>query len=158
MLDEDGNVRYLSPSATRILGYSNQDSLSLNPHAVIAAEDWPIVQTAHALATWNRREGLRRPGSRPASRRFLAARRFCRHQPSRRPVHSPLRAEFPRHHRSRRTRSPTTANSEDGSGRATGRRHCPRFQQHTDCNNRQCQSLARGHCNSRIGSFDPPRR
>ena len=48
MLDEDGNVRYLSPSATRILGYSNQDSLSLNPHAVIAAEDWPIVQTACA--------------------------------------------------------------------------------------------------------------
>jgi PAS domain S-box-containing protein len=45
MLGEDGNLRYVSPSATRIMGYSGNDA-SLDPQQVIATEDWPTVRTA----------------------------------------------------------------------------------------------------------------
>ena len=80
MLDESGGLRYLSPSATRILGYTLAEAIRLQPQEWISNDDWNSLHTRvlHELAlTGSSAHGSLRA---PPLRWFLAAYRLCGHE------------------------------------------------------------------------------
>jgi len=63
MIDEDGQLVYVSPSCERILGYSREEMLAMPPRALLP-EAWPRP-LRHSRGPGRRR--LRDPGGRRAS-------------------------------------------------------------------------------------------
>jgi len=122
----DGTMIYHSPSIERVTGYRPAELLGRSLLALLHPEDEPAVRAALERVTLG---GQRRSSrvSLSSQRWFLGVAGIRGKQSAERRCGGRHRSDLARCYGPARARGAGSASSEDGSGRTTGRRNCPRL-------------------------------